>query len=180
MFPSAVSPMPGNINDTFRSFAKTIQEKMSTVMTSLTDPIDNNLKELICGRVTSFSQLIRRITLLNHLALSIHTIFKGAEEQKIAVVQDLNKINIQKICNESWIEEKDTVDAIVAVWDEIKKAMEVKGTGASQIIAAWKLTIEELYGKYRNKKDFIFKWNFLSSMVVRDLTLRSVTSCESR
>merc|ERR1711976_1161021 len=68
---------------------------------------------------------------------------------------------------------------IIKIWEEIKKAMEVPGANASQIINIWKTEIEKLYSKYKTKKDFIFKWNFLSSMVVRDLTLRSVTSFRS-
>jgi len=149
---------------------------MTNVLMSLTEPIDEDLQKMVTERVTNFSQLIRRITLLNHLSLSIHTIFRGGEEQRIAVVQDLNKINITKICRESWIEEDTTIDDIVMIWQEIKQAMEVSGVSAGQIINTWKLAVEKLYSKYRTQKDFIFKWNFLSSMVVRDLTLRSVTS----
>ena len=126
LFPSVVSPMPGNMNDTLRSFAKTIQETMAKVLGSLSEPIDAVLKKSISDRVLSFSHLIRRITLLNHLSLSIHTIFRGAEEQRVAVVQDLNKINISKICRESWIEGEELVGDIVKIWEEIKKAMEVQ------------------------------------------------------
>jgi len=176
LFPSVVSPMPGNMNDTLRSFAKSIQDTIANVLATLTQPIDQQLKTAITNRAQTFAQLIRRITLLNHLSLSIHTIFKGAEEQRTAVVQDLNKINIGKICRESWIEEESAIGDISVIWLEIKQAMEVPGATASSIINTWKTAVENLYAKYKTRKSFIFKWNFLSSMVVRDLTLRSVTS----
>jgi len=168
--------MPGSINDTLRAFAKTIQETMTNVLDQLATPINKSLKSTILERITSFSQMIRRITLLNHLSLSIHTIFKAGEEQRLAVVQDLNKITISKICQDSWIQDGQLIEDIGQTWEEIKQAMEKSNAHASVIIQSWKKSAETIYEKHRYKKHFIMTWNFISSMVVRDLTLRSVTS----
>merc|ERR1719500_473084 len=126
------------MNDTLRAFAKTIQETITNVLEQLATPIDETLKSDILDRISSFSQMIRRITLLNHLSLSIHTIFKAGEEQRLAVVQDLNKITILKICQDSWIQDHQLISDISQTWDELKQAMEKSNAHASVIIQTWK------------------------------------------
>ena len=53
LFPSVVSPMPGSMNDTLRSFSKTIQETITNVLNSLATPIDESLRRAILSRITA-------------------------------------------------------------------------------------------------------------------------------
>lgn len=93
----------------------------------------------------------------------------------MVILLDLNKISIEKVCDDCWIRDEDTINDIKKIWGDMKHAM-LANSEASKIVTDWKETIIKHYEKYNNKKQFIITWNYIASTLVRDLTLRSVTS----
>jgi len=175
LFPSVITPIPATMNDTLRSFSKNIVEIMRGCLRNI-GGIKDEMMGAVLDRIQRFSRTIKRITLLNHLSLSIYTILRNTDEnQRMVILHDLNKISMEKVCDDCWLKDENTVNDINKVWAEMKSVMLVNSQ-PDKIVADWQEIIVRCYQRYKNKKNFIITWNYIASTLVRDLTLRSVTS----
>ena len=84
----------------------------------------------------------------DHLSLSIHTILKHSEEnQRMVILHDLNKISIEKVCDDCWIRNASTVEDVKEIWAKMKTSM-LTNNEASKIVSDWQDIIVAFYEKY--------------------------------
>ena len=72
LFPSVIQPIPATMNDTLRSFSKSIVEMMGSCMRCM-EEIDQKLADEVVDRILRFSKTIKRITLLRAGRCNQHT-----------------------------------------------------------------------------------------------------------
>ena len=92
----------------------------------------------------------------DHLSLSIHTILKNTDEnQRMVILHDLNKISIEKVCDDCWIKTPSVIDDIKSIWAQMKSAMLINNE-AGKIVREWQEIISGFYEKYWSWGVFTF------------------------
>ena len=131
--------------------------------------------------VCALAQTLRRHTSLNHLAQAARAVLKNAS-QISQMLTDLNRVDFTNVQEQaSWVCGCDNkrVDSLQQEFKRIlqqQASLEEWATWLDHVVTD---VLEPYKGtpQYSNKAHkFILKWSFYSSMVIRDLTLRSAAS----
>ena len=91
---------------------------------------------------------MKNLFFLDHLSLSIYTILRNTDEnQRMVILHDLNKISMEKVCDDCWLKDENTVNDINKVWAEMKSVMLVNSQ-PDKIVADWQEIIVRCYQRY--------------------------------
>ena len=184
MFPNILTVIDSESNDFLRSFSKVILPWLKKILNSCqqkyqakNDDHQSILSDQILLRANKFSKILKRLTLKNHLHQNLTNILGSQSDNKLVLV-DLNKLDLDKICEDCWISENLSKKFIITQFENMKEIL-ANQEEAQKIIEEWHKIIVEIVEKHLAKhssKDLIVTWNFLASTIVRDLTLRSAQS----
>jgi regulatory factor X 1/2/3 len=131
--------------------------------------------------VSAFSQMLRRYTSLNHLAQAARAVLQNSS-QIAQMLNDLNRVDFHNVQEQaSWVCQCDTL-TVQRFEKDFKAALQQQNT--LEQWASWlQMVVDAALEEYRGKpsypkaaRQFLLKWSFYSSMVIRDLTLRSAAS----
>ncbi|CAF1221018.1 unnamed protein product, partial [Didymodactylos carnosus] len=92
LIPDILSPMPGPITQSIRTFGKSLNLSLKLVISHMPE----RLKTIKLSIVNSFSMTLRRYTSLNHLAQVAKAVLQNSQQVQ-QMLQDLNKVDFKHI-----------------------------------------------------------------------------------
>lgn len=177
LIPDVLRPIPTSITQEIRQFAKSLD---ISLLESIYDyPIKFLNTKL--ATILSFSQILRRYTSLNHLAHAARTVLQNPRNTT-EMYNDILKVNFFSIQEQaSWICQCD-VSLISKLEQEFKNtlvkrpSLENWGKWLENVVTNCIQNASSAEDLIEYSRQFLLKWSFYSSMIIRDLTLRSSSS----
>uniref|UniRef100_A0A182XXL8 Uncharacterized protein n=1 Tax=Anopheles stephensi TaxID=30069 RepID=A0A182XXL8_ANOST len=177
LIPDVLRPIPTGLTQAIRNFAKNLENWLTSAMGGCPEPI----VAIKLTSVAAFGQTLRRYTSLNHLAQAARAVLQNGT-QIAQMLSDLNRVDFRNVQEQaSWICQCDTA-IVQRLENDFKAALQQQNT--LEQWAGWlQNVVDDALQEYRGKpsfvnaaRQFLLKWSFYSSMVIRDLTLRSAGS----
>uniref|UniRef100_A0A336MR21 CSON005548 protein n=1 Tax=Culicoides sonorensis TaxID=179676 RepID=A0A336MR21_CULSO len=177
LIPDVLRAIPSALTQSIRNFAKNLESWLSSAMSGCPDAI----YKIKLHSVSAFSQTLRRYTSLNHLAQAARAVLQNSA-QIAQMLNDLNRVDFHNVQEQaSWVCQCDTT-VVQQLENDFKAALQQQNT--LEQWAAWlRYVVDTALEEHRGKpsfpkaaRQFLLKWSFYSSMVIRDLTLRSAAS----
>ncbi|KAM9856799.1 MHC class II regulatory factor RFX1-like isoform 2-T2 [Aulostomus maculatus] len=178
LIPDVLRPIPSALTQAIRNFAKSLENWLSGAMMNI--PEEMVRIKVVC--VCSFSQTLRRYTSLNHLAQAARAVLQNSAQIN-QMLSDLNRVDFTNVQEQaSWVCQCE--DRIVQRLEQDFK-MTLQQQNSLEQWASWlDGVVSQVLKPYeanpvtlpKAAKVFLLNWSFYSSMVIRDLTLRSAAS----
>jgi regulatory factor X 1/2/3 len=177
LIPDVLKPIPGTLTQAIRNFAKSLEGWITTALNIYP-------KKFVASKVSAvvaFSQTLRRYTSLNHLAQAARAVLQNSS-QVSQMLNDLNRVDFGNVQEQaSWVCQCE--EGMVSGVEQDFKLTLQKETSLEDW-AKWLDTVVSQALKQHDgspsfskaARQFLLKWSFYSSMVIRDLTLRSAAS----
>lgn len=165
--------MPDMLNKQIRYFARCLEPWTMTALEGFPDLTARKLE-----MVRELAHVLRRYTSLNHLAGAARPVLANVEQTK-QMVEDISCIDFAEIQAQSRLVSDCDGDRVVRLQQEFGQGLETRFT--IEQWAEWLQGIVKDYiGDHANPskkgRHFLTRWSFYTSMVLRDLTLRSAAS----
>ncbi|VDN58584.1 unnamed protein product [Dracunculus medinensis] len=162
-----------------RNFAKSLEGQMRKAMHGAPDAIQK--KKLVAIRMLAHT--LRRYTSLNHLASAARGVLQKPDQIQ-QMFQDFNRVDITNVQDQAgWICDCDPI-LVSNLQSDFRDNLQKHKT--LEQWADWmEAVVDQVLAKYHDKpfpiladvsKQFLKNWSFYSSMIIRDLTLRSAQS----
>lgn len=177
LIPDVLRPIPSSLTQAIRNFAKSLEGWLTSAMQGCPE----DMVKIKIGAVSAFAQTLRRYTSLNHLAQAARAVLQNSSQIN-QMLSDLNRVDFHNVQEQaSWVCQCE--DSLVRQLEQDFKLTLQQQTSLEQW-AAWLDSVvgqvlEPFHGRPefpRAARQFLLKWSFYSSMVIRDLTLRSAAS----
>uniref|UniRef100_A0A8C9YS71 Regulatory factor X1 n=1 Tax=Sander lucioperca TaxID=283035 RepID=A0A8C9YS71_SANLU len=178
LIPDVLRPIPSALTQAIRNFAKSLENWLTGAMMNIPEEMVR-IKVLCVG---SFSQTLRRYTSLNHLAQAARAVLQNSAQIN-QMLSDLNRVDFTNVQEQaSWVCQCE--DRVVQRLEQDFK-MTLQQQNSLEQWATWlDGVVSEALKPYEHSpvvlpkaaKVFLLNWSFYSSMVIRDLTLRSAAS----
>ncbi|KAJ8251525.1 hypothetical protein GJAV_G00222280 [Gymnothorax javanicus] len=177
LIPDVLRPIPSALTQAIRNFAKSLESWLSNAMMNIPE-------EMLRVKVTSagaFAQTLRRYTSLNHLAQAARAVLQNTAQIN-QMLSDLNRVDFANVQEQaSWVCRCE--DRVVQRLEQDFKLTLQQQNSLEQWAAWLDGVVSQVLKPYQSStafpkaaKLFLLKWSFYSSMVIRDLTLRSAAS----
>lgn len=178
LIPDVLRPIPSTLTQAIRNFAKSLESWLTNAMMNI--PEEMVRIKVVC--VSSFSQTLRRYTSLNHLAQAARAVLQNSAQIN-QMLSDLNRVDFTNVQEQaSWVCQCE--DVLVQRLEQDFK-MTLQQQNSLEQWASWlDSVVTQVLKPFENNpvalpkaaKNFLLNWSFYSSMVIRDLTLRSAAS----
>ncbi|XP_035492315.1 MHC class II regulatory factor RFX1 isoform X3 [Scophthalmus maximus] len=178
LIPDVLRPIPSALTQAIRNFAKSLENWLTSAMMNI--PEEMVRIKVVC--VSSFSQTLRRYTSLNHLAQAARAVLQNSAQIN-QMLSDLNRVDFTNVQEQaSWVCQCE--DLVVQRLEQDFK-MTLQQQNSLEQWATWlDGVVTQALKPYEHNsaalpkaaKVFLLNWSFYSSMVIRDLTLRSAAS----
>ncbi|XP_060849947.1 DNA-binding protein RFX2-like isoform X2 [Rhopalosiphum padi] len=177
LIPDVLRPVPGTLTQAIRNFSKGLESWLISAMQGCPE-------EMISIKVTAvsaFAQTLRRYTSLNHLAQAARAVLQNYTQIN-QMLTDLNRVDFRNVQEQaSWVCQCDST-LVQQLEADFKHTLQQQNS--LEEWATWlKSVVDNCLKQYRDTpnftkeaRQFLLKWSFYSSMVIRDLTLRSAAS----
>ncbi|KAM8878409.1 MHC class II regulatory factor RFX1 isoform 2-T2 [Spinachia spinachia] len=171
-------PIPSALTQAIRNFAKSLENWLTGAMMNI--PEEMVRIKVVC--VGSFSQTLRRYTSLNHLAQAARAVLQNTAQIN-QMLSDLNRVDFTNVQEQaSWVCQCE--DRVVQQLEQDFKTTLQQQNSLEQWATWLEGVVSEALKPYEHNsaalpkaaKVFLLNWSFYSSMVIRDLTLRSAAS----
>uniref|UniRef100_T1JBB3 RFX-type winged-helix domain-containing protein n=1 Tax=Strigamia maritima TaxID=126957 RepID=T1JBB3_STRMM len=177
LIPDVLRPIPSSLTQAIRNFAKSLEGWLTSSMSSTPD----EMVKIKISAVSAFAQTLRRYTSLNHLAQAARAVLQNTLQIN-QMLADLNRVDFHNVQEQaSWVCQCD--DGIVQKLEQDFKLTLQQQNSLEQWAAWLEGVVCQVLKVHEGKPDFakaarqfLLKWSFYSSMVIRDLTLRSAAS----
>ncbi|XP_076371290.1 DNA-binding protein RFX2-like isoform X6 [Tachypleus tridentatus] len=177
LIPDVLRPIPSSLTQAIRNFAKSLEGWLTSAMAGCPD----NMIRVKVSAVSAFAQTLRRYTSLNHLAQAARAVLQNSS-QISQMLTDLNRVDFHNVQEQaSWVCQCED-EMVQRLEQDFKMTLQQQNSleqWASWLEAVVNLVLQPFEGKPNFPKaarQFLLKWSFYSSMVIRDLTLRSAAS----
>ncbi|KAK1885937.1 MHC class II regulatory factor RFX1 [Dissostichus eleginoides] len=171
-------PIPSALTQAIRNFAKSLENWLTGALMNI--PEEMVRIKVVC--VGSFSQTLRRYTSLNHLAQAARAVLQNTAQIN-QMLSDLNRVDFTNVQEQaSWVCQ--CGDSVVQRLEQDFKVTLQQQNSLEQWASWLDGVVTEALKPYEQNpsalpkaaKVFLLNWSFYSSMVIRDLTLRSAAS----
>ncbi|XP_068177488.1 MHC class II regulatory factor RFX1-like isoform X2 [Antennarius striatus] len=178
LIPDVLRPIPSALTQAIRNFAKSLETWLTGAMVNI--PEEMVRVKVVC--VGSFSQTLRRYTSLNHLAQAARAVLQNSAQIN-QMLSDLNRVDFTNVQEQaSWVCQCE--DRVVQRLEQDFKVTLQQQNSLEQwaswldgvVSQALKPCDHDPASLPKAAKVFLLNWSFYSSMVIRDLTLRSAAS----
>ncbi|XP_062874931.1 MHC class II regulatory factor RFX1a isoform X6 [Trichomycterus rosablanca] len=177
LIPDVLRPIPSALTQAIRNFAKSLESWLTNAMMNIPE-------EMVRIKVTcanAFAQTLRRYTSLNHLAQAARAVLQNTAQIN-QMLSDLNRVDFANVQEQaSWVCRCE--DRVVQRLEQDFKLTLQQQNSLEQWAAWLDGVVSQVLKPYQASsafpkaaKLFLLKWSFYSSMVIRDLTLRSAAS----
>ncbi|GFR24970.1 DNA-binding protein RFX2 [Trichonephila clavata] len=177
LIPDVLRPIPSSLTQAIRNFAKCLETWLSTAMTGCPEEV---IKVKVSA-VSAFAQTLRRYTSLNHLAQAARAVLQNSSQIN-QMMADLNRVDFHNVQEQaSWVCQCDE-NTVQRLEQDFKLTLQQQNSleqWAQWLEGVVDLVLQPYEGKPdfpKAARQFLLKWSFYSSMVIRDLTLRSAAS----
>uniref|UniRef100_A0A8C5LQL1 Transcription factor RFX3 n=1 Tax=Leptobrachium leishanense TaxID=445787 RepID=A0A8C5LQL1_9ANUR len=177
LIPDVLRPIPSALTQAVRNFAKSLEGWLSSAMSN----IPQRMTQTKVAAVSAFAQTLRRYTSLNHLAQAARAVLQNTSQIN-QMLNDLNRVDFANVQEQaSWVCQCDD-NMVQRLETDFKMTLQQQST--LEQWAAWlENVVTQALKPYEGRpsfpkaaRQFLLKWSFYSSMVIRDLTLRSAAS----
>uniref|UniRef100_A0A8C1R2K4 Transcription factor RFX3 n=1 Tax=Cyprinus carpio TaxID=7962 RepID=A0A8C1R2K4_CYPCA len=177
LIPDILRPIPSALTQAIRNFAKSLESWLTNAMSS----IPQRMIQTKVSAVSAFAQTLRRYTSLNHLAQAARAVLQNTSQIN-QMLSDLNRVDFANVQEQaSWVCQCE--EGVVQRLEQDFKATLQQQSSLEQWAAWLDNVVTQMLKPYEDKpslpkaaRQFLLKWSFYSSMVIRDLTLRSAAS----
>ncbi|XP_062854880.1 DNA-binding protein RFX2 isoform X2 [Trichomycterus rosablanca] len=177
LIPDVLRPVPSTLTQAIRNFAKSLEGWLTSAMTSFPQEIVRTKVAV----VSAFAQTLRRYTSLNHLAQAARAVLQNTSQIN-QMLSDLNRVDFVNVQEQaSWVCQCD--ESMVQRLEQDFKMTLQQQSSLDQWAAWLDSVVSQVLKPHegsasfpRAARQFLLKWSFYSSMVIRDLTLRSAAS----
>ncbi|XP_062814958.1 DNA-binding protein RFX2-like isoform X2 [Anolis carolinensis] len=189
LVPDVLRPVPGTLTQSIRTFAKGLEGWLASAMTGFPQQI----LQAKLGSVSAFGRALRRQTSLNHLAQAARAVLQSPS-QTGQMLRDLNRVDFARVQEQAaWVcrwgpqeDEEAAAEEDAGLVRRLERGFK-RALGRQSSLEQWAQWMESALshalrphlGKPRlpsAARHFLLQWSFYSSMVIRDLTLRSAAS----
>ncbi|MCL4126244.1 UNVERIFIED_CONTAM: hypothetical protein GTU68_015656 [Idotea baltica] len=177
LIPDVLRSIPSTLTQSIRNFAKSLEGWLANSLVGYAPEV----LEVKVTAVASLAQTLRRYTSLNHLAQAARAVLQNSS-QITQMLSDLNRVDFHNVQEQaSWVCQCD-VGLVERLEEDFKATLQQQNS--LEQWAEWLQTVvdQTLVPQEGNPdfskhaRQFLLKWSFYSSMVIRDLTLRSAAS----
>ncbi|XP_057345728.1 DNA-binding protein RFX2 isoform X4 [Manis pentadactyla] len=177
LIPDVLRPVPSTLTQAIRNFAKSLEGWLTNAMSDFPQQVIQTKVAV----VSAFAQTLRRYTSLNHLAQAARAVLQNTSQIN-QMLSDLNRVDFANVQEQaSWVCQCE--DGVVQ-WLEQDFKLTLQQQSSLDQWARWLDNVVTQALKQhagsprfpRAARQFLLKWSFYSSMVIRDLTLRSAAS----
>nr|XP_032650318.1 DNA-binding protein RFX2 isoform X4 [Chelonoidis abingdonii] len=177
LIPDVLRPVPGTLTQAIRNFAKSLEGWLMNAMSDFPPQV----VQTKVGVVSAFAQTLRRYTSLNHLAQAARAVLQNTSQIN-QMLSDLNRVDFANVQEQaSWVCQCE--EGMVQKLEQDFKLTLQQQSSLDQW-ANWLDNVVTQVLKHHEDspsfpkaaRQFLLKWSFYSSMVIRDLTLRSAAS----
>uniref|UniRef100_A0A670KAN4 DNA-binding protein RFX2 n=1 Tax=Podarcis muralis TaxID=64176 RepID=A0A670KAN4_PODMU len=177
LIPDVLRPVPSTLTQAIRNFAKSLEGWLINAMSDFPQQI----VQTKVGVVSAFAQTLRRYTSLNHLAQAARAVLQNTSQIN-QMLSDLNRVDFANVQEQaSWVCQCE--EGLVQKLEHDFKLTLQQQSSLDQW-ASWLDNVVTQVLKHHEggagfpkaARQFLLKWSFYSSMVIRDLTLRSAAS----
>ncbi|XP_060540568.1 LOW QUALITY PROTEIN: DNA-binding protein RFX2 [Pantherophis guttatus] len=177
LIPDVLRPVPGTLTQAIRNFAKSLEGWLMSAMSEFPQAVVQSKVSV----VSAFAQTLRRYTSLNHLAQAARAVLQNTSQIN-QMLSDLNRVDFANVQEQaSWVCQCE--EGLVQKLEQDFKVTLQQQSSLDQ----WARWLDEVVTQVlkphegsasfpRAARQFLLKWSFYSSMVIRDLTLRSAAS----
>ncbi|XP_059172027.1 DNA-binding protein RFX2-like isoform X4 [Physella acuta] len=177
LIPDVLRPIPSSLTQAIRNFAKSLEGWLKNAMQN----VPEEMVKTKLGAVCAFAQTLRRYTSLNHLAQAARAVLQNTSQIN-QMLTDLNRVDFTNVQEQaSWVCQCE--DALVQQLEQDFKATLKQGNSLEQWAQWLEGVVNQVLKPHEGNENFpkaarqfLLKWSFYSSMVIRDLTLRSAAS----
>ncbi|XP_024939248.1 DNA-binding protein RFX2 isoform X3 [Cephus cinctus] len=177
LMPDVLRPIPSSLTQSIRNFAKGLESWLTSAMNDCPE----EMMQIKLTAVSAFAQTLRRYTSLNHLAQAARAVLQNSSQIN-QMLADLNRVDFHNVQEQaSWVCQCDY--AVVQRLEADFKVTLQQQNSLEQWAVWLKGVVTQVLKPYEGKptfakaaRQFLLKWSFYSSMVIRDLTLRSAAS----
>uniref|UniRef100_A0A8C1NFC8 Regulatory factor X, 1b (influences HLA class II expression) n=1 Tax=Cyprinus carpio TaxID=7962 RepID=A0A8C1NFC8_CYPCA len=177
LIPDVLRPIPSALTQAIRNFAKSLENWLTNAMINI--PEEMVRIKIVCAG--AFAQTLRRYTSLNHLAQAARAVLQNTA-QITQMLSDLNRVDFTNVQEQaSWV--CGCEDGVVQRLEQDFKLTLQQQNSLEQWAVWLDRVVSQALKPYTGSpafpkaaKLFLLKWSFYSSVVIRDLTLRSAAS----
>ncbi|KAF5890953.1 DNA-binding protein RFX2 isoform X1, partial [Clarias magur] len=177
LIPDVLRPVPSTLTQAIRNFAKSLEGWLTSAMNNFPQEIVRTKAAV----VSAFAQTLRRYTSLNHLAQAARAVLQNTSQIN-QMLSDLNRVDFANVQEQaSWVCQCD--ESVVQRLEQDFKMTLQQQSSLDQWAAWLDSVVSQVLKPHegspsfpRAARQFLLKWSFYSSMVIRDLTLRSAAS----
>ncbi|XP_060000994.1 MHC class II regulatory factor RFX1 isoform X4 [Lagenorhynchus albirostris] len=177
LIPDVLRPIPSALTQAIRNFAKSLESWLTHAMVN----IPEEMLRVKVAAAGAFAQTLRRYTSLNHLAQAARAVLQNTAQIN-QMLSDLNRVDFANVQEQaSWVCRCE--DRVVQRLEQDFKVTLQQQNSLEQWAAWLDGVVSQVLKPYQGSagfpkaaKLFLLKWSFYSSMVIRDLTLRSAAS----
>ncbi|XP_028301410.1 DNA-binding protein RFX2 isoform X2 [Gouania willdenowi] len=177
LIPDVLRPVPSTLTQAIRNFAKSLEGWLTNAMTNFPQEIVQSKVAV----VSAFAQTLRRYTSLNHLAQAARAVLQNTSQIN-QMLSDLNRVDFANVQEQaSWVCQCD--ESVVQRLEQDFKVTLQQQSSLDQWATWLDNVVTQVLKPHQGSpsfpkaaRQFLLKWSFYSSMVIRDLTLRSAAS----
>ncbi|MEE6487257.1 hypothetical protein FKM82_014848 [Ascaphus truei] len=177
LIPDVLRPVPSTLTQAIRNFAKSLEGWLTNAMCDFPQQI----VQAKVGVVSAFAQTLRRYTSLNHLAQAARAVLQNTSQIN-QMLSDLNRVDFANVQEQaSWVCQCE--EGMVQKLEQDFKLTLQQQSSLDQWASWLDNVVTQVLKPHEGSpsfpkaaRQFLLKWSFYSSMVIRDLTLRSAAS----
>ncbi|XP_032241540.2 DNA-binding protein RFX2 isoform X3 [Nematostella vectensis] len=177
LIPDVLRPIPSSLTQAIRNFAKGLEGWLAGSLSS----VPKKMADVKVSSCCAFAQTLRRYTSLNHLAQAARAVLQNTS-QITQMLNDLNRVDFANVQEQAaWVCQCD--DHMVYRFEQDFKltlqqqnSLEQWATWLEGVVDQFLKPHEGSENYPKAARQFLLKWSFYSSMIIRDLTLRSAAS----
>ncbi|KAM4857679.1 DNA-binding protein RFX2 isoform X2 [Urocitellus parryii] len=175
LIPDVLRPVPSALTQAIRNFAKSLEGWLANAMSDFPQQVIQTK----VGVVSAFAQTLRRYTSLNHLAQAARAVLQNTSQIN-QMLSDLNRVDFANV-QASWVCQCE--ESLVQRLEQDFKLTLQQQSSLDQWASWLDNVVTQVLKQHvgspsfpKAARQFLLKWSFYSSMVIRDLTLRSAAS----
>ncbi|XP_053441937.1 DNA-binding protein RFX2 isoform X2 [Nycticebus coucang] len=177
LIPDVLRPVPSTLTQAIRNFAKSLEGWLTNAMSDFPQQVIQTK----VGVVSAFAQTLRRYTSLNHLAQAARAVLQNTSQIN-QMLSDLNRVDFANVQEQaSWVCQCE--ESVVQRLEQDFKLTLQQQSSLDQWASWLDNVVTQVLKQHvgspsfpKAARQFLLKWSFYSSMVIRDLTLRSAAS----
>ncbi|XP_064136447.1 DNA-binding protein RFX2 isoform X2 [Loxodonta africana] len=168
LIPDVLRPVPSTLTQAIRNFAKSLEGWLTNAMSDFPQQVIQ-------------TKTLRRYTSLNHLAQAARAVLQNTSQIN-QMLTDLNRVDFANVQEQaSWVCQCE--ESVVQRLEQDFKLTLQQQSSLDQWASWLDNVVTQVLKQHAGSpsfpkaaRQFLLKWSFYSSMVIRDLTLRSAAS----